>query len=129
MVPNNEFRDKKIVWNFEFILKLSMIQDTIQTVKSRFYTVININNYGSKQGTVTWSLHPVELEFPVTSRRKGTCCVCCLRNWSLETGKHPPGLQGNQKYDCSSPVATRRPATSGLGLLSYSLQWTTCWLY
>lgn len=65
-----------------------MIQDTIQNVKSRFYTVINMVNYGSKQGTVTWSLHPVELEFPVTPRRKGTCCASCLRNWSLETGKH-----------------------------------------
>lgn len=52
-----------------------------------------------------------------------------LEFWNWKT--HPPGLQGNQKYDCSSHAPTRQPATSGLGLLlSYSLVHfvqLTCW--
>lgn len=118
---------------FWFHLKLlPMLQDIIETVNPRFYT--ELNQYGQlrKQtdcSIVSWSLHPVELEFPVTSRYKGTCCACRPRNWSFETGKHT--LQVCRETRNMTVVATRQPATSGLGLLLlYSLAHfvqLTCW--
>lgn len=111
-----------------------MLQDIIETVNPRFYTVTNMVNYGSKQivqyrvmvttssGTrISSKFSPQRHVLRVPSSK--------LEFWNWKT--HPPGLQGNQKYDCSSHAPTRQPATSGLGLLlSYSLAHfvqLTCW--